>query len=197
MNQITIDTYNASAAEYDESTVDFWSNFPETFIKIFAELSGKDVLNIGSGPGRDAVLIRQTGKEVVCVDASEAMVELSKQAGFTSILADFNTLPFAENSFDAVWSYTSLLHVPKKDVSIPLDEIIRIMKPSGVFALGLIKGDEEGYIEKSGLDKPRWFSLYQKDEVEALCKKHGFELVHFETYKPRSREYMNFIFRKS
>ncbi len=102
MNQITIDTYNTSTAEYDESTVDFWSNFPKTFIKMFAELSGKDVLNIGSGPGRDALLIKQAGKEVVCVDASEAMIELSKQAGFTSILADFNTLPFAENSFDAV-----------------------------------------------------------------------------------------------
>jgi hypothetical protein len=79
---------------------------------------------------------------------------------------------------------------------MPLAEIRRILRPSGTFALGLIEGDTEGYRESSGISLPRWFSYYQKDEVVEVCAKHGFELDHFETFKPGSKNYLNFIFHK-
>lgn len=197
MDQQTIETYNKMAKEYDDETVDFWERFPRTFIDKFAEISGNKIIDIGSGPGRDGLLLKQAGKEIVCVDASEAMVKLSTERGLQSVHADFNTLPFENESFDGVWSYTALLHVPKKSVDTPLEEIFRVLKPSGIFALGLIEGDFEEHKESSGIDMLRWFSFYQKDEVIDLCKKHGFELVYFETFKPRSKNYLNFIFRKS
>lgn len=197
MDQQTIDTYNKMAKEYDDETVDFWEHFPRTFVDKFIELSGKKIVNIGSGPGRDGLLLQQAGKEVVCVDASEAMVKLSSERGLESVLAGFDKLPFENESFDGVWSYTAVLHIPKKSIDTPLNEIFRVLKPSGIFALGLIEGDSEEYKESSGVDMPRWFSFYQKDEVENLCKAHSFELIYFETFKPRSKNYLNFIFRKS
>jgi ubiquinone/menaquinone biosynthesis C-methylase UbiE len=197
MDQQTINTYNKMAKEYDDETVDFWERFPRTFLDKLIELSGEKILNVGSGPGRDGLLLQQAGKEVVCVDASEAMVKLSSERGLQSVLAGFDKLPFENESFDGVWSYTALLHIPKKSVHIPLKEISRVLKPSGIFALGLIEGDAEEYKESSGVDMPRWFSFYQKDEVIDLCRKHGFELVYFETFKPRSKSYLNFIFQKS
>jgi ubiquinone/menaquinone biosynthesis C-methylase UbiE len=196
MDQKTIDTYNKMAKEYDDETVDFWDRFPRTFLDKFVELSGKKIVNVGSGPGRDGLLLQQTGKEVVCVDASEAMVKLSSERGLESVLTGFDKLPFEDKSFDGVWSYTALLHIPKKSIDVPLKEISRVLKSSGVFALGLIEGDTEGYKESSGVDMPRWFSFYQKDEIIDLCKKHSFEFVYFETFKPRSKNYLNFIFRK-
>jgi ubiquinone/menaquinone biosynthesis C-methylase UbiE len=197
MDQQTIDTYNKLAKEYDDETVDFWNKFPRTFIDTFIELSKTTILDVGSGPGRDALLLQQAGKDVVCVDASQAMTELSSAKGLTSILAEFDNLPFENESFDGVWSYTSLLHVPKKSVDAPLKEIIRVLKPSGIFALGLIEGDSEGYRESSGVGMPRWFSFYQKNEVEDLCKQYGFTLIYFETFKPGSKNYLNFILQKS
>ncbi|KND50650.1 MAG: hypothetical protein ABA06_04285 [Parcubacteria bacterium C7867-001] len=197
MDQQTIDTYNKMAKEYDDETVDFWERFPRTFLDTFIELSGEKVIDIGSGPGRDGLLLQQAAKEVVCIDASEAMVKLSSERGLKSVLAGFDSLPFENESFDGVWSYTALLHIPKKSVDTPLQEVSRILKPSGIFALGLIEGDVEEYKESSGVDMPRWFSFYQKDEVVDLCRKHGFEFVHFETFKPGSKNYLNFIFRKS
>lgn len=197
MDQQTINTYNQMAKEYDEETVDFWERFPRTFLDKFAELSGKKIIDVGSGPGRDGLLLQQVGKKVICVDASESMVKLSSKRGLESVLAGFDSLPFENESFDGVWSYTALLHISKKSVDIPLKEIFRVLKSSGIFALGLIEGDTEEYRESSGVDMPRWFSFYQKDEVIELCKKHGFELLYFETFKPRSRNYLNFIFQKS
>lgn len=185
------------AKEYDDETINFWDQFPRTFIEMFAQMSGKKIGNIGSGPGRDGLLLQQAGKEVICVDASEAMVRLSSEKGLESFVADFDSLPFEDESVDGVWSYTALLHVPKKSIGVPLEEISRVLKPSGIFALGLIEGDAEEYKESSGVNTPRWFSFYQKDEVIDLCKRYGFELVHLETFKPRSKNYLNFIFRKS
>ncbi len=196
MDKKTIDTYNKIAIDYDDETVGFWDNFPKTFLNKFIELSGHKIIDVGSGPGRDGLLLQETGKEVVCVDASEVMVKISTTRGLRSVLAEFDNLPFENNSFDGVWSYTSLLHVPKKSVDTPLKEISRVLKPFGIFALGLIEGETEEYKESSGVDLPRWFSFYQKDEVINLVEKHGFELVYFEIFKPRSKNYLNFIFRK-
>ena len=196
MDKQTIDAYNLMAKEYDDETVDFWNRFPRTFLDKFVELSGRKILNVGSGPGRDGLLLQQAGKEVVCVDASETMVKLSSKRGLSSVLARFEKLPFEDQSFDGIWSYTALLHIPKKSLHVPLNEIFRILKSSDRFALGLIEGDTEGYQESSGVDMPRWFSFYQKDEVVDVCKKHGFEIVYFETFKPRSKNYLNFIFQK-
>lgn len=196
MDKQTIDTYDKMAREYDSETVDFWDRFPRTFLDKFVQLTGEKIVDIGSGPGRDGLLLHQAGKEVVCIDASEAMVKLSSEKGLRSVLAGFDKLPFENELFDGVWSYTALLHIPKKDIDTPLLEISRVLKPMGIFALGLIEGDTEGYKESSGVDMPRWFSFYQKDEVIDICKKYGFELIYFETFKPRSKNYLNFIFRK-
>ena len=196
MDEKTINTYNQMALEYDKETIDFWELFPRTFVDRFIELAGKEVLDIGSGPGRDGLILQEAGKEVVCADASKAMVELSSGRGLRSVIADFTKLPFENESFDAAWSYTAFLHVPKKDVGAPLDEAYRILRPSGIFGLGMIEGDFDGYRDSSGVDMPRWFSHYEKSELEKLICGHGFEAVYFEQFKPRSRNYLNFIFRK-
>ncbi len=185
------------AKEYDNETIDFWERFPRTFLDQFIKLSGKKIIDVGSGPGRDGLLLQQEGKEVICLDASEQMVRLSAERGLKSVCADFNNLPFDNESFDGVWSYTALLHVPKESVGSALKEIFRVLKSNGIFALGLIEGDIEAYKESSGVSMPRWFSFYKKEEVVDLCKKYGFNLIYFETFKPGSKNYLNFIFRKT
>lgn len=196
MDPQTIDTYNKRAKEYDEETIDFWDQFPRTFLDKFIELSGHTVANIGSGPGKDGLLLKDAGKEVTCVDASEAMIALSIARGLTSIKATADDLPFDDQLFDAVWSYTTLLHIPKKDIGASLAEIARVIKPQGIFALGLIEGQTESYKQSSGVDLPRLFTLFTKDEVIELCGQHGFDLVYFDTFKPASKNYLNFIFKK-
>ena len=196
MNRKTIETYNTLSNEYDKETVDFWNNFPRTFFDRFFELSGTKILDVGSGPGRDGLLLKNSGKEVICLDASEEMVRLSTERGLVSILGDFNALPFGDKEFDGVWSYTALLHVPKSEIDTPFSEIHRVLKNKGVFGLGLIEGTSEGYRESSGVNLPRWFSFYEKEEVETIAKKYGFKTIYFESFKPHTKNYLNFIFRK-
>lgn len=197
MDEKTIATYNQLAQAYDEETVDFWKTFPRSFIQAFANASGPNVLDIGSGPGRDARLLQNAGKNVVCLDASQTMIDICQARGLTTVLADFNHLPFDDASFDGAWAYTSLVHIPKAEIDTPLKEIHRILKPNGIFAIGNHEGDFEGYKESSHVPLPRWFSYYQKDELVNIVTKHDFSLVHFETFQPESKTYLNLIFKKS
>lgn len=195
MDKQTIHTYDELALEYDKETTDFWERFPRTVFDKFIELTKGKVLDVGSGPGRDGVILQKAGLDVVCLDASEAMIKLSTERGLNSILGDFMQLPFEDGVFDGVWAYTSLLHVPKAEVEKPLSEIARVLKQGGIFGLGLIEGDTELYRESSGVGKPRWFSFYTKEEVESLLAKHGFEILYFEEFEVK-KKYLNFISKK-
>ncbi len=197
MDEKTIQTYNDFAKEYDTETADFWEQFPKTFFDKFLELKREmKVLNVGSGPGRDGLILKDAGADVICLDASEVMIKFSTERGLNSVIGDFNSLPFQNVEFDGVWAYTSLLHVPKAEVGISLCEINRVLKPKGVLALGLIEGDAESYRESSDIKKPRWFSYYKKEEVEKLLGGSGFKLIYFQEFKPSGKKYLNFIFEK-
>jgi len=196
MDTKTIETYNQMALEYDAETTDFWNRFPHTIIDTFADVTHGRVLDVGSGPGRDGLILQQKGLDITCLDASSAMIELSASRGLESVVGDLCALPFLDESFNGVWAYTSLLHIPKAQVGTAFSEIARVLEKEGTFGLGLIEGDDELYRESSGMSQPRWFSYYQKAEVEELLRTHGFSIVYFEQFKPGSKNYLNFISRK-
>lgn len=184
------------AEEYDTETAVFWEVIPRTFFENFKkEITGK-VLDVGSGPGRDALVMQEYGIDVTCLDASVAMVKMSQAKALKTIKGDFMNLPFENESFQGVWAYTSLLHVPKNEIDKAMDEISRVLKPRGIFGLGMIEGDFNGYRESSGVNMLRWFSFYTREEIEKLLKNHGFDIIYFETFKPKSKNYLNFIAKK-
>ena len=186
------------ALDYDEETASFWEIFPREVVDKFIKLApDKRVLDVGSGPGRDGLILKQHGLDITCLDASQAMIDLCSKRGLKTVLSDFNKMPFKDESFDAIWAYTSLLHVQKADIDVPFVEIGRVLRTNGIFGLGMIEGKSEGYRESAGVNKPRWFSYYTEDEIRALLAKNGFEVVYFSKFKPRTSEYLNFIGRKS
>lgn len=197
MDAQTIETYNKLSKEYDEETVDFWELFPATVIDTFSKIVTGKVLDVGCGPGRDALLLKNKGLDVIGIDASEEMVRIATARGINSVVGDFASLPFENATFGGVWAYTSLLHVPKSEVHAAIQEIKRVLAPGGIFGLGLIEGEGEMYKESSGMQAPRFFSFYSKVEVEALLIQHDFKILSFEEFKPRSKNYLNFISQNS
>lgn len=193
MDPRTIETYNLLADDYDAETAEFWAAFPHTFLDAFSERVAGKILNVGSGPGRDALLLEERGLEMVCLDASEAMVRLAQERGLGATLGDFKKMEFPDASFDGVWAYTSLLHTKKDEIPEVLAEIRRVLKPGGTFGLGMIEGDWEGYRESSGVGLPRWFAFYVKPELERLLRSTGFDIVYFEEFQPKSKKYLNFV----
>jgi SAM-dependent methyltransferase len=98
-------------------------------------LANKHALDFGCGHGMAAVALAQHGASVTAFDLSGGYVqEASHRAhanGVTiqAIVADGNHLPFASQSFDAIWGVAILHHL---DVERSALEIQRVLKPNGV-----------------------------------------------------------------
>lgn len=198
MDEKTIAAYNNMAEDYDSKTLDYWSRFPNEFLHSFIKLAKGKVLDLGSGPGRDALLFKYHNLDVVCLDASEKMVALCKSRGLEAMVGDMVSLPFADNSFENVWAYTSLLHLKKEQIPTALTEIHRVMKPNGVLGVGLIEGSSEGYMlnrETEKMKAERWFTLLERREAKNMLEQSNFAVTEHAPIvdKNTNRQYIHFL----
>jgi len=195
-HQPTIAAYNAHATTYDQEVITFWENFPHEFLEAFASrLKGKRVLNIGSGSGRDAVLLRDLGLEVICLDASQKMVDMTTKLGFESHLSTFDTMEQLEGTFDGVWAYTSLIHVPAVEATAAITTIHSFLKHGGIFAIGVIEGQGSETVEQASMpDASRFFQYYSSNELKVMVEDAGFSFVHESRYQPNRKVYLNQLY---
>lgn len=191
--------YNTYANFYRNRTWkfgDFLSSEYSLFLKL---LSGKKILDLGSGPGRDSAVFKKRGYKSYCLDISEEMLGLCRKQKLPVIHMDMEKLQLPASSFDGVWSYTSLTTIPKFKVWKIINKIYNILEKDGVLFLGLIEGDFEGW--KSPDEKyefARYVSRYTQEEtVKKLGNK--FELIYFRKIDKREtgrNTYLNLLFRK-
>lgn len=105
--------------------------------------AGESVLDVGCGVGLDVLvaglLVGSSGR-AVGIDLTPEMVELPRQLASAHpsgnveiVVANVETLPFPDASFDSVISNAALNLVPDKDRAF--DEIHRVLKPGGAFVV--------------------------------------------------------------
>ncbi len=105
------------------------------------DLRGSIVLDIGAGLGGiDILLAREHGAaEVVGLDVEPRLIEEARalvrkgglEARIRFDLAEPGPLPYAEASFDAVFSKDAMVHIPDKAALFA--EVMRVLKPGGHF----------------------------------------------------------------
>jgi SAM-dependent methyltransferase len=107
---------------------------------------GARLLDLGCGRGRHAhALAARDGLTVVGVDADRVELEAARNGfrlfelrGWSLLQGDALALPFTDGAFDAVVCSEVLEHLP--DYESALDEIARVTRPGGVFALSVPRG---------------------------------------------------------
>jgi SAM-dependent methyltransferase len=88
------------------------------------------VLDVGCGTGEFAERVATELKaDVVAVDISARMVDLTAARGIEARVADVQSLPFDDRSFDCVVANWVLYHVPDLDRAVT--EIHRVLEPGG------------------------------------------------------------------
>lgn len=102
-------------------------------------VAGKDVLEVGCGMGTHAAMLAGAGARLKAVDLTERAVEVTRRRLEMSGLrgsverADAEHLPFADNSFDFVWSWGVIHHSHSMETC--LAEITRVLRPGGRLGL--------------------------------------------------------------
>ena len=88
------------------------------------------MLEVGPGQGELSERIAgELGADVVAVDQSERMVELTRSRRIEALVGDVQALPFENESFDAAVAAWMLYHVP--DVDRAVAELARVLRPGG------------------------------------------------------------------
>ena len=94
------------------------------------EAAPERFLEVGCGMGELAERVqKELGAQVVAVDISPRMVELTRARGVDVHLADVQSLPFADDEFDCVAANWVLYHVP--DLDRGLSELERVIRRGG------------------------------------------------------------------
>lgn len=150
------------------------------FIGRLREERRRRLLEVGTGPGIDAAAFQAAGFEVAGVDLSPAHVELARAAGIDARVAAAQSLPFEDDSFDALWSMSVLMHLPDPDLDAALAEFARVLRPGGLAVFGTWGGDgTEGTNPDDTISPPRYFNWRTDDAIRAAIARHA-EVEAFE-----------------
>ncbi|HWM12446.1 MAG TPA: class I SAM-dependent methyltransferase [Solirubrobacteraceae bacterium] len=138
------DPCGAARAEATEGTPEFFAQVAaardelEPFIADYADFAstrGQSVLEIGVGVGSDFIRFARAGARATGVDLTEHAIALVGRRleleGLSADLrqADAERLPFADGTFDVVYSWGVLHHTP--DCERAIAEAQRVLKPGG------------------------------------------------------------------
>lgn len=171
--------WDEKQAKYEKLS---WVNKPTAFAKFaikYFPKSGK-ILELGGGQGADARFFAKAGYDVLLTDFSRKALEIAKakrgklKIRFKNSDLAKGKLPFADNSFEIVYSSLSLHYFDEKTTQKLFNEIYRVLKPKGVLALlvnsmddpeikNFEKIDEYFYRDPLGLEK-RYFTLEYLEE---------------------------------
>lgn len=107
----------------------------------FGGFAEQRVLEIGPGLGTDHAQFARAGARMYAVDLTERHLLLTRQRfaheGLETRLTrgDAEHLPFADASFDAVYSFGVLHHTP--DTAAAVNEVRRVLRPGGLAIISL------------------------------------------------------------
>ncbi len=94
------------------------------------DLTGKSVLDGGSGGGHFSAEFVRRGAIVTSLDVGEALLaQVAKRCESTRVVGSLMDIPFADGTFDVVMSTEVIEHTP--DPQRALRELARVVKPGG------------------------------------------------------------------
>jgi len=144
---------------------------------------GAPVLDLGSGTGVPAARLLSRRFRVTGVDISDTQVRRARrlvpQARF--VRADLASVEFPRESFEAVVSLYSLIHVPRTEHRALLARVARWLRPGGWF-LAIVghsayEGVEEGWL---GSDVAMLWSHYGAATYRRWLRAEGFRILREE-----------------
>jgi len=154
------------------------------------DLAGKAILDIGCGTGGPTLALAAGGGRVVGLDVERGVIARARANAHAAGLADRidfrlvapGPLPLPDQSFDLVFSKDAMIHVPDKPALF--NEVLRVLRPGGVFAASDWLGDAET------ATSPEWarfqglahlsFTMATAAEVEGHMRAAGFVAVSTE-----------------
>ncbi|MFH1656787.1 MAG: methyltransferase domain-containing protein [Candidatus Nealsonbacteria bacterium] len=196
----TKNDYNLISNDFSRTRGNIWEEIRFLFDDYLKK--GDNVLDLGSGNGRYYNLIKENNASYIGIDNSEKLIQIAKnkypEADFRVV--DALNLPFADNSFDKIYSIAVLHHIPSTEFRIQfLKQAQRVLKENGLMIItvwkfsflkemsllfkytilkmiGKSKMDYRDILESWSNKIDRYYHLFSKRELVELAKEVGFKI---------------------
>jgi ubiquinone/menaquinone biosynthesis C-methylase UbiE len=191
---ITRDSYDLISASYSDKisglVSDTWvGDYEKRLLDRFLQLteaSNLKILDVGCGNGKDTAYLMAKGVTVIGIDYSSKMLQEAKRhvQNGVFLLMDMRNLEFPNDTFDGVWANGCIYHVPKVELGQVLKEVIRVLKPLGIFSFNAKagKGERLENNPKSFAGAPRFYAYYTINEIKKRLKEVGLEVIEAKNY---------------
>lgn len=185
--------FDRIASDWDERVAE-----PRPFAAHFYPVikKGWAVLDAGCGNAATTLEIAKRCRAVVGADFSKGMLERARRRtkavkNVELVEADFTSLPFGNESFDAVFCIAALHHLTKREQPKAVKEFWRVLKKNGlVFVTVWSKNREKkrfycveknaclvGWNTRGGRKVKRFYYFFDGKELGKLFKLAGFKQV--------------------
>ena len=219
--EMTKKTYDKVATTYSDvngtKMLDSYRNMYDTLFNIAEKelkkpIDDMEVLDVGTGPGRDIKFMYSKGvKRVVGLDNSEEFIKILKELEEKGdipknsfVKGDMLDIPFDNETFDIVRQNASLLHIPITTKSEMLDKAIqesyRVLKENGILFVSVKKGKGVQLIDtKEGLGA-RIYQMHTVESITEILEEHHFrilDIIEIEEQRKESKiDWINVIVKK-
>jgi ubiquinone/menaquinone biosynthesis C-methylase UbiE len=150
--------WDKKQAKYEKLS---WIDKPTSFAKFAVKFFPKSghILELGGGQGSDARFFAKAGYNVLCTDFSKKALKIAEaktgklKIKFQNLDLAKGKLPFKDESFEIVYASLSLHYFDEKTTQKLFNEIHRILKPKGVFAMMANSMDDPEITNFEKIDK--------------------------------------------
>jgi SAM-dependent methyltransferase len=139
---------------------------------------GALVLDAGCGAGVPIAQVLARSFRVVGLDFARAQIRLARTTVPIAdlIVGDLVHLPFREDSFDGVCSYYAIIHVPREEHLVLVQDVLRVLKPSGLALLCMGESDLP-HDEADYMGTRMFWSHFDAETNERILQENGFEIL--------------------
>jgi SAM-dependent methyltransferase len=179
-NRVTLSSYEEAAERYIAAT----SSRPRPqelafFDRLAARVgAGGHVLELGSGPGRDATVLESLGLTVDRTDAAQSFVGLLTADGFEA--RQLNAIDDELGGpYDAVFANAVFLHFSREELAAVLKKIRDALLAGGILGFSVKEGDGEAW-SNGKLDVPRHFTYWREQPLRQLLESGEWRIESLE-----------------
>lgn len=192
----TINSYTLNARFLEKKSKELYEMHRRDFEDFLKGIkTGTEILDVGCGTGDAAKYFQIMGFQVTAIDNCLEMVKSARRKGIKrAFRMDMEDIKIDYMHFDAIWCMNSLLHVPKIKVSRVLERFQVLLKKNGLLMVCVKEGEsEEIKQDKYNPNTSRFFSYWQKEELEEKIQKAGFNIDKFYKEGMGDKRFLNFF----
>lgn len=107
--------------------------------ELAGNVKNKKVLDAGCGDGWYSACIVEKGGDVTGVDYSEKAIAFAKCIVSDAVFhhASIAELPFKDKTFDIIFSFQVLEHIPLTELPKAIEELARVLKDEGIYIVSV------------------------------------------------------------